>query len=91
MLTQKGLLRSGSEDPIRLPAERVDTLVPAPANLPLGRYMFASNSRSRPDRAAKLFGYDGKEKSVFEAMEEEVIGLVNPGQWERLDKKGKEW
>lgn len=90
MLAQRGLIRSGSEDVIRLPVDRVDALVPAAANLRLGRYMFASNSRSRPDRAAKLFRFESKEESVFEAIAEEVSRLVNPGQWEALDKKRKE-
>lgn len=35
-------------------------------------YMFASNSRTRADRASKLFGYEGKQPSFLDTVEADM-------------------
>ncbi|KAL0579458.1 hypothetical protein V5O48_002564 [Marasmius crinis-equi] len=54
--------------------DRVDTMVQHPVLPLLGRYLFASNSRTVPDRAKKLFGYAGEEHGLLDELEAELIG-----------------
>jgi hypothetical protein len=42
----------------------------------LARYLFASNSRTRPERAEKLFGYKGEAPGLLESLESEVADAV---------------
>ncbi|KAI8930827.1 hypothetical protein NX059_011848 [Plenodomus lindquistii] len=42
----------------------------------LARYMFASNSRTRADRAGELFGYKGEAEGLMEALEKDVLDAL---------------
>jgi hypothetical protein len=42
----------------------------------LGAYMFAANSRSRADRAKKLFGYEPKGASLWDTMEADIVACL---------------
>jgi hypothetical protein len=39
----------------------------------IGRYMFAANSRSKAERAPKLFGHEPKAPSIWETMEADLL------------------
>ncbi|KAF2731996.1 NAD(P)-binding protein [Polyplosphaeria fusca] len=42
----------------------------------LARYLFASNSRTVPDRAKRLFGYEGKAPSLLECLEADTVDAL---------------
>lgn len=78
-MVKHGLLPSAK--PSQLPASEVDFMLSIPGyDAPLGRYMFASNSRTVPDRAEKLFGYKAKHPNVYESMEADVLAAARPGE-----------
>lgn len=79
VMVKHGLLPSAK--PNQLPASEVDFMLSIPGyDAPLGRYMFASNSRTVPDRAGKLFGYKAKHPNVYESMEADVLAAARPGE-----------
>jgi hypothetical protein len=65
-----------NEDLVQVDLETLDNLIAYPKFDRLGRYMFASNSRTKPERARKLWGYEGKEKGFLESLDEEVKAEV---------------
>jgi nucleoside-diphosphate-sugar epimerase len=42
----------------------------------LGRYLFASNSRTKAERAEKLFGYKGEAPGLMQDLEQDVMDAV---------------
>lgn len=91
-MAKHGLLSTEAAEPKQLPAADVDHMISiAGYDAPLGRYMFASNSRTVPDRAKRLFQYQAKHPNVFESMEADVLAAVSPGEWEGLNMRRKEW
>ncbi|KAF2196943.1 nucleoside-diphosphate-sugar epimerase [Delitschia confertaspora ATCC 74209] len=62
-----------NKEPVKIELEQVDEMlkeIPFPG---VGRYLFASNSRTRADRAKGLFGYEPKAPTLFEALEEDLL------------------
>jgi nucleoside-diphosphate-sugar epimerase len=59
--------------PTQVSLDQIDTMTPHPAFPKLGRYLFASNSRTRPLRAEKLWGYHGSAPALLDVLEEEVL------------------
>jgi len=66
-----------NEEPISVSREQLDAILPVPRLPVLARYMFASNSRTRPDRAKKLFRYEPKAPTFSEAVEEDVLDAIS--------------
>jgi hypothetical protein len=66
------------EDPKPAPIslEEVDEMLRIPGYERLARYLFASNSRTRPERAEKLFGYKGEAPGLLESLESEVVDAL---------------
>ncbi|KAH7130259.1 NAD(P)-binding protein [Dendryphion nanum] len=60
-------------EPVALPLDEIDALIDYPGYPLIARYLFAGNSRTRADRAKRLFGYEGREKTVLEALEEDIL------------------
>ncbi|KAF2683071.1 NAD(P)-binding protein [Lentithecium fluviatile CBS 122367] len=57
--------------------DQIDTMAAYVPRFPnLGRYLFASNSRTRPHRAEKLWGYKGTAPRLLDVLEEEVLDAV---------------
>ncbi|WPH00457.1 NAD(P)-binding protein [Acrodontium crateriforme] len=63
-------------EPCKIADQEVDTMLDSWSIPHLGTYMFAANSRTRAHRAAKLFGYEGKSLSLWEAMEADLSACV---------------
>ena len=43
----------------------------------LARYLFASNSRTRAERAEGLYGYKGEAPGLLESLEGDVLDALN--------------
>lgn len=74
VLHKEGAIKDPEPTPISL--EEVDKMLRVPGYERLARYMFASNSRTRPERAEKLFGYKGEAPGLLESLESEVEDVV---------------
>ena len=74
VLHKEGVVRDPEPKPISL--EEVDKMLRVPGYERLARYMFASNSRTRPERAEKLFGYKGEAPRLLESLETEVVDFI---------------
>jgi nucleoside-diphosphate-sugar epimerase len=62
--------------PLQISLEQVDGMEHNPQWPLIARYLFASNSRSRADRAAKLWGYAGKAPRLLDCLEEDVVAEI---------------
>lgn len=62
--------------PLQLSLDQIDALLKFPGFPTIGRYLFASNSRSRADRAQGLWGYEGSAPGLLDVLEEEVLDAV---------------
>ncbi|KAF2654419.1 nucleoside-diphosphate-sugar epimerase [Lophiostoma macrostomum CBS 122681] len=63
-------------EPLQVSLEQLDSML---ENVPIphiSRYLFACNSRSRPDRAKKLFGYEPKAPGLLESLEADVLAEI---------------
>jgi hypothetical protein len=56
--------------------ESFDAMMNFPGFPKLARYLFVSNSRTRADRAEKLWGYGASAPGLLEVLEEEVLDAV---------------
>lgn len=74
VLHKQGVIEDPKPAPISL--EEVDQMLKVPGYEKLARYMFTSNSRTRPERAEKLFGYKGEAPGLLESLESEVLDAV---------------
>ncbi|RAL63721.1 hypothetical protein DID88_003368 [Monilinia fructigena] len=75
ILAKNGILKSA--DTVSISTENlkeVDAMLSDWGIPKLGRYLFASNSRTRADRAKKVLRYKGEEKEILEYLEEELVG-----------------
>ncbi|KAF2278880.1 NAD(P)-binding protein [Westerdykella ornata] len=59
--------------PIQIDLKTLDGMLPHPRFPYLARYMFAANSRTRPERAKKLFGYSPSGPGLLESLEEDIL------------------
>lgn len=62
-------------EPVQVGLERLDKMAPHPTYLGLARYLFASNSRTRAERAEKLWGYSGQAPGLMESLEDELLSV----------------
>jgi hypothetical protein len=62
----------------RISLEELDASVEIPGfeHLNVGRYLFASNPRTRTERAEKLFGYKGKSQGLLESLGSETLAAI---------------
>ena len=64
-------------EPVEIGLERLDSMVNYYPTFPkLARYLFASNSRTRAERAGKLFGYKGEAPGLLESLEADILDAV---------------
>jgi hypothetical protein len=74
VLRKEGVIEDPKPAPVSL--EEVDEMLRIPGYEKLARYLFASNSRTKPERAEKLFGYKGEAPGLLESLESEVTDAV---------------
>lgn len=59
-------------EPVQVSLETLDKMAAHPLFPMLGRYLYASNARTRADRAEREFGWVGRERGLMECLGEEV-------------------
>ena len=67
-------------EPMQVSLNQLDAMLDYPAIPNISRYLFASNSRSKPDRAKRLFGYEPKAPGLLECLEADVLAEVERGR-----------
>ena len=70
MLYSRGLTKDA--EPKSMSVDEVNGLIQHPMSPYVGRYLFASNSRSVPDRAKKCFGYQPRVESLEKIVEADL-------------------
>ncbi|KAH7072569.1 NAD(P)-binding protein [Paraphoma chrysanthemicola] len=66
-----------SPDPRQITLQELDTMATGILDYPpMGRYLFASNSRTRADRAGQVWGYKGQEEGLFDGLEADVLKVL---------------
>lgn len=60
-------------EPVQVSLEELDGMARHPRFGKIARYLFASNSRTRPERAEKLFGYRGEAPGLLEFLQGDVL------------------
>lgn len=63
-------------EPVQVSLEQIDGTAKHPRFPQLGRYLYASNSRTRPKRAEALFGYKTAAPDLLESLEEDVLAAL---------------
>lgn len=76
ILFQQGVV--SDPKPVQISLEELDASVKIPGyeHLKVGRYLFASNSRTRAERSRKLFGYEGRSPGLLESLESEILAAI---------------
>lgn len=74
VLHEQGVIENPEPAPISL--EQLDCLLKIPGYEKLARYLFGSNSRSKADRAERLFGYKGEAPDLLECLEEDALDAL---------------
>jgi nucleoside-diphosphate-sugar epimerase len=74
VLVKRGVIEAA--EPVRIGLEEVDGIVYWPRFPKLARYLYASNSRTRAERARELWGYEGREWGLLECVEEDVLAAL---------------
>jgi hypothetical protein len=64
------------EQPVQTSLEEMDGMQLHPAYPQVARYLFASNSRTRADRAKRLWQYEGKSNGLMDCLEDELLRAV---------------
>lgn len=74
ILKKHGVIEEG--EPVQVTLEQIDETAKHPRFPQLGRYLYASNSRTRPKRAQELFGYTARAPGLLESLEEDVLAAL---------------
>jgi hypothetical protein len=74
ILLEQGVIDDSKPAPISL--EQLDSMLNIPGYERLARYMFASNSRTRAERAERLYGYKGEAPGLLECLEDDVLDAM---------------
>lgn len=75
ILHEHGVIADPRPSPISL--EQLDALMKVPKYEKLARYLFASNSRTKAERAERLYGYKGEAPGLLESLEGDVSDALN--------------
>lgn len=70
VLARRGVIKAA--EPVEISLEELDSMATLPNFPRLARYLFASNSRTRADRAGELWGYRGEALGLMDSIEEDV-------------------
>jgi nucleoside-diphosphate-sugar epimerase len=63
-------------EPEQIGLDKLDAMANHPRFPKLARYMFASNSRTRAERAEEMFSYKGEAPGLMEVLEQDVLDAV---------------
>tara|TARA_R110002003_G_scaffold117_1_gene10363 strand:- start:23381 stop:24463 length:1083 start_codon:yes stop_codon:yes gene_type:complete len=63
-------------EPVQVGLEQLDSMARVPRFPALGRYLFASNSRTRAERAEGEWGYKGEAEGLMEGLERDVLDAL---------------
>jgi nucleoside-diphosphate-sugar epimerase len=63
-------------EPVQVDLERLDAMANIPHFPKLARYLYASNSRTRAERAKRLWGYKGEAPGLMEGLEADVLDAL---------------
>jgi nucleoside-diphosphate-sugar epimerase len=74
ILYKNGVIEEKEVEQVGL--DKIDGMVNLFGFETLGRYLFASNSRTKAERAEKLFGYKGEAPGLMEVLEQDVMDAV---------------
>lgn len=74
ILLAEGIINEPKPAPISL--EQLDYMLKVPGYERLARYMFASNSRTRAERAERLYGYKGEAPGLLESLEDDISDAI---------------
>ena len=74
ILKRHGLIEDA--EPVQITLEQLDSMANLPGFPKLARYLFASNSRTRAERAEKLFRYKGEAPDLLQCLEADVLDAV---------------
>ncbi|KAH7093607.1 NAD(P)-binding protein [Paraphoma chrysanthemicola] len=66
-------------EPRAIGLEEVDGMLKAVLWPDLARYLFASNSRTRAERAGREWGWKGEEEGLLEAVEKDILVALKEG------------
>jgi nucleoside-diphosphate-sugar epimerase len=70
----------GDKEPVVVSLGELDTMANTHRFPKLARYLFASNSRTRSERAEKLFEYKAEAPGLMEVLESDVLDAVKGAQ-----------
>ena len=74
IMYQQGAIAEPKPSPISL--EQLDALLKVPGYEKLARYLFASNSRTKAERAERLYGYKAEAPGLLESLEGDVLDAL---------------
>ncbi|KAJ4350497.1 uncharacterized protein N0V89_009118 [Didymosphaeria variabile] len=74
ILKKEGVIED--PEPVRVGLEVIDQMAKHPLFPMLARYLYASNSRSRAERAEKMFGYKAAAPGLLEGLETDVLAAL---------------
>lgn len=74
IMHKQGAIADPRPSPISL--EQLDVMLKLPGFEKLARYLFASNSRTRAERAERLYGYKGEAPGLLESLESDVLDVL---------------
>ncbi|KAI4943342.1 hypothetical protein J4E91_009541 [Alternaria rosae] len=74
ILHKHGVIKDA--EPVQISMQELDKMANLPGFPKLARYLFASNSRTRAERAAGKWGYGGGAKGLLECLEGDVLGAL---------------
>jgi hypothetical protein len=66
----------GNQEPVQIGLEQLDDMANIPGFPRLARYLFASNSRTRAERAGKAWGYRGEAPGLLECLEADILDAI---------------
>lgn len=74
IMHKQGAILDPRPSPVSL--EQLDIMLKLPGFEKLARYLFASNSRTRAERAERLYGYKAEAPGLLESLEGDVIDAL---------------
>lgn len=74
VLARRGILRA--PEPVQISVEELNEMAKLPNYPRLATYLYASNSRTRADRAGELWGYKGEAPGLLEYIEEDIADAL---------------
>ncbi|KAH6622409.1 NAD(P)-binding protein [Boeremia exigua] len=77
VLARQGVVED--QKPVQIGTEELDGMANIPNFPKLARYLFASNSRTKAERAEKLWEYKGEAPGLMECLEDDVVDCLENG------------